>query len=161
MAPTLNVKGAESGTARVLGSGLSGECHARAYGICTRLNEAFAGVAELVVFHPVDTIAKRLMSNKSKVRQSSRVAHFGAGLTAHPVHRSLLRRSQLSSSANTRLRRLASVFCRCFPVSATRLATRSPSAFTSTEASHGSATSSRGTTRASSRTRLVRGRASS
>lgn len=25
------------------------------------------GVAELVVFHPVDTIAKRLMSNKGKV----------------------------------------------------------------------------------------------
>lgn len=27
-----------------------------------------AGVAELLVFHPVDTIAKRLMSNKNKVR---------------------------------------------------------------------------------------------
>ena len=27
-----------------------------------------AGVAELLVFHPVDTIAKRLMSNKAKVR---------------------------------------------------------------------------------------------
>ena len=26
------------------------------------------GIAELLVFHPVDTIAKRLMSNKSKVR---------------------------------------------------------------------------------------------
>lgn len=52
MAPTLNVKGSESGTARVLGSGTS-------------------GVAELLVFHPVDTIAKRLMSNKSKVSFSS------------------------------------------------------------------------------------------
>jgi hypothetical protein len=40
-------KGKESGTARVLGSGTS-------------------GVAELLVFHPVDTIAKRLMSNKAK-----------------------------------------------------------------------------------------------
>ena len=30
----------------------------------------FAGVAELLVFHPVDTIAKRLMSNKSKVCHS-------------------------------------------------------------------------------------------
>ncbi|TDL16811.1 mitochondrial carrier [Rickenella mellea] len=39
--------GKDSGTARVLGSGMS-------------------GVAELLVFHPVDTIAKRLMSNKSK-----------------------------------------------------------------------------------------------
>ncbi|KAH9949088.1 mitochondrial carrier domain-containing protein [Amylocystis lapponica] len=48
MSPTLNVKGSDSGTARILGSGTS-------------------GVAELLVFHPVDTIAKRLMSNKSKV----------------------------------------------------------------------------------------------
>ncbi|KAF8635698.1 hypothetical protein AX15_000323 [Amanita polypyramis BW_CC] len=38
----------ESGAARVLGSGTS-------------------GVAELLVFHPVDTVAKRLMSNKAKV----------------------------------------------------------------------------------------------
>jgi len=52
MAPTLNVKGKESGAARILGSGAS-------------------GVAELIVFHPVDTIAKRLMSNKSKVSLSS------------------------------------------------------------------------------------------
>ncbi|ELU37652.1 carrier protein [Rhizoctonia solani AG-1 IA] len=42
----------ESGTARVLGSGAS-------------------GVAELLVFHPVDTIAKRLMSNKAKVSFSA------------------------------------------------------------------------------------------
>ena len=45
-------KGKESGTARVLGSGAS-------------------GVAELLVFHPVDTVAKRLMSNKSKVSGST------------------------------------------------------------------------------------------
>lgn len=30
--------------------------------------EIFEGVAELLVFHPVDTIAKRLMSNKNKVK---------------------------------------------------------------------------------------------
>jgi len=42
----------DSGTARVLGSGAS-------------------GVAELLVFHPVDTIAKRLMSNKAKVSFST------------------------------------------------------------------------------------------
>lgn len=29
-----------------------------------------AGVAELLLFHPVDTVAKRLMSNKSKVHLS-------------------------------------------------------------------------------------------
>ncbi|KAJ3556131.1 hypothetical protein NM688_g2195 [Phlebia brevispora] len=52
MAPTLSGKGKESGAARILGSGTS-------------------GVAELLVFHPVDTIAKRLMSNKSKVSLST------------------------------------------------------------------------------------------
>ncbi|KAI0784643.1 mitochondrial carrier domain-containing protein [Abortiporus biennis] len=52
MSPTLNVKGKESGTARILGSGAS-------------------GVAELLVFHPVDTIAKRLMSNKGTVSFST------------------------------------------------------------------------------------------
>jgi len=41
----------ESGTARILGSGAS-------------------GVAELMVFHPVDTVAKRLMSNKTKIAPS-------------------------------------------------------------------------------------------
>ncbi|KAF7294534.1 Mitochondrial carrier protein [Mycena indigotica] len=48
MSPPLSSKGKESGTARVLGSGAS-------------------GVAELLVFHPVDTVAKRLMSNKAKM----------------------------------------------------------------------------------------------
>ncbi|KAI6030626.1 mitochondrial carrier protein [Pisolithus orientalis] len=52
MAPSHAGNGKESGTARVLGSGAS-------------------GVAELVVFHPVDTVAKRLMSNKSKVSMST------------------------------------------------------------------------------------------
>lgn len=45
-------KGKESGTARVLGSGTS-------------------GIAELLIFHPVDTVAKRLMSNKAKVSAST------------------------------------------------------------------------------------------
>ncbi|KIM65820.1 hypothetical protein SCLCIDRAFT_22386 [Scleroderma citrinum Foug A] len=52
MAPSHTGNGKESGTARVLGSGAS-------------------GIAELLVFHPVDTIAKRLMSNKSKVSMST------------------------------------------------------------------------------------------
>ncbi|KIK74263.1 hypothetical protein PAXRUDRAFT_176250 [Paxillus rubicundulus Ve08.2h10] len=34
----------------------------------TRTHAAHAGVAELLVFHPVDIVAKRLMSNKAKVR---------------------------------------------------------------------------------------------
>ncbi|EJD01766.1 mitochondrial carrier protein [Fomitiporia mediterranea MF3/22] len=47
MSPIASGKGKDSGAARILGSGTS-------------------GIAELLVFHPVDTIAKRLMSNKSK-----------------------------------------------------------------------------------------------
>ena len=42
----------ESATARLLGSGS-------------------AGIAELMVFHPVDTIAKRLMSNQGKVASTA------------------------------------------------------------------------------------------
>ncbi|KAJ7290211.1 mitochondrial carrier domain-containing protein [Mycena rebaudengoi] len=48
MSPPPSGKYKESGTARVLGSGAS-------------------GIAELLIFHPVDTIAKRLMSNKSQI----------------------------------------------------------------------------------------------
>lgn len=44
--------GKDSGTARILGSGTS-------------------GIAELLIFHPVDTVAKRLMSNKNKVSFST------------------------------------------------------------------------------------------
>lgn len=42
-------KHSESGLARFLGSGTS-------------------GILELLIFHPVDTVAKRLMSNQKKVR---------------------------------------------------------------------------------------------
>ncbi|KAJ9601977.1 high copy suppressor of abf2 [Cladophialophora chaetospira] len=56
MAPVLGVAGKEfkreSGTARLLGSGS-------------------AGIAELMIFHPVDTIAKRLMSNSTRVTSVS------------------------------------------------------------------------------------------
>ncbi|KAG5725092.1 hypothetical protein E4T56_gene10260 [Termitomyces sp. T112] len=52
MSPAPTGKGNESGTARVLGSGTS-------------------GIAELLIFHPVDTVAKRLMSNKAKVSFST------------------------------------------------------------------------------------------
>ncbi|THH10109.1 hypothetical protein EW145_g1559 [Phellinidium pouzarii] len=48
MSPVSGRNGKDSGAARILGSGTS-------------------GIAELLVFHPVDTIAKRLMSNKNKV----------------------------------------------------------------------------------------------
>lgn len=48
MSPTAGGPQRESNLARLLGSGS-------------------AGIAELAVFHPVDTIAKRLMSNESKI----------------------------------------------------------------------------------------------
>jgi hypothetical protein len=41
--------------------------------------KGFAGVSELLIFHPVDTIAKRLMSNKAKVL--SQPTHSGVALT--------------------------------------------------------------------------------
>ncbi|KAF8162703.1 mitochondrial carrier domain-containing protein [Crassisporium funariophilum] len=52
MSPPSSSNGKDSGTARVLGSGAS-------------------GIAELLIFHPVDTVAKRLMSNKAKVSFST------------------------------------------------------------------------------------------
>ncbi|RYP57484.1 hypothetical protein DL769_009446 [Monosporascus sp. CRB-8-3] len=52
MAPMVAAKEHESNVARLLGSGS-------------------AGIAELAVFHPVDTIAKRLMSNQTRVASMS------------------------------------------------------------------------------------------
>jgi hypothetical protein len=60
-------KSKDSGTARVLGSGASGEFTARR-NYTVEIYRREAGVAELLVFHPVDTVAKRLMSNKNKVK---------------------------------------------------------------------------------------------
>ncbi|KAI1411665.1 mitochondrial carrier [Hypoxylon sp. FL1857] len=52
MAPMVTGKERESNLARLLGSGS-------------------AGISELAVFHPVDTIAKRLMSNQTKIKNTS------------------------------------------------------------------------------------------
>ncbi|KAI1787459.1 mitochondrial carrier [Ganoderma leucocontextum] len=71
MAPQLNVKGSDSATARILGSGAS-------------------GIAELLVFHPVDTIAKRLMSNKSKVSSSTLSSIIFKEYATAPLGRKLL-----------------------------------------------------------------------
>lgn len=54
MAPHLDGPRRESANARILGSGVS-------------------GIAELFVFHPVDTIAKRLMSNKDSSKTLNQV----------------------------------------------------------------------------------------
>lgn len=48
MSPPIATGKSESGTARFLGS-------------------ASSGVLELLIFHPVDTVAKRLMSNQTRV----------------------------------------------------------------------------------------------
>ncbi|KAH9953312.1 mitochondrial carrier domain-containing protein [Russula dissimulans] len=71
MSPVLAVKGKESGTARILGSGTS-------------------GVAELLIFHPVDTIAKRLMSNKAKVSFSTLSPIMFREYSTAPLGRKLL-----------------------------------------------------------------------
>lgn len=47
MSPPISSSHSESGTARFLGS-------------------ASSGILELIIFHPVDTVAKRLMSNQNK-----------------------------------------------------------------------------------------------
>lgn len=69
--PTLAVNGKDSGTARIFGSGTSGTSGLYTVKRGTLLTNnclrASLGVAELLIFHPVDTIAKRLMSNKAKV----------------------------------------------------------------------------------------------
>ncbi|KAF8261261.1 mitochondrial carrier domain-containing protein [Lactarius quietus] len=71
MSPTLAANGKDSGTARVLGSGTS-------------------GVAELLIFHPVDTIAKRLMSNKAKVSVSGLSPIIFREYATAPLGRKLL-----------------------------------------------------------------------
>ncbi|KAK2607944.1 hypothetical protein N8I77_006583 [Diaporthe amygdali] len=55
MSPPSRTTEKESNLARLLGSGS-------------------AGISELAVFHPVDTIAKRLMSNETKIRNSSQLS---------------------------------------------------------------------------------------
>ncbi|GAA5909530.1 Ggc1p [Sporobolomyces salmoneus] len=54
MSPPAGGNGRDSGAARVLGSGTS-------------------GIAELIIFHPVDTVAKRLMSNKDTGKAISEI----------------------------------------------------------------------------------------
>lgn len=62
----------ESGTARLLGSGLYPTARSPLRNRpLTVLGSA--GIAELAIFHPVDTIAKRLMSNQGKVASAARL----------------------------------------------------------------------------------------
>ncbi|PAV23463.1 mitochondrial carrier [Pyrrhoderma noxium] len=70
MSPVASGKGKDSAAARILGSGTS-------------------GIAELLVFHPVDTIAKRLMSNKSAVSGNLSTVLFREHASA-PIARRML-----------------------------------------------------------------------
>ena len=74
MSPHSSSSGKDSGAARVLGSGTSGQWWSITtmffffYNTINYIDTwSFLGVAELLIFHPVDTVAKRLMSNKAKV----------------------------------------------------------------------------------------------
>ena len=60
----------ESATARLLGAGAFSRIMQRLPPL-TILGSA--GIAELIIFHPVDTIAKRLMSNQGKVATASKL----------------------------------------------------------------------------------------
>ncbi|KAL7423753.1 high copy suppressor of abf2 [Cryptotrichosporon argae] len=61
----------ESGTARILGSGAS-------------------GIAELIVFHPVDTVAKRLMSSRTSSSLANLNQIIFRSAAASPVHQKFL-----------------------------------------------------------------------
>lgn len=50
------------------------------------LGSATAGVSELLLFHPVDTVAKRLMSNQTVAVKGQPVAEAKAALNKVPVH---------------------------------------------------------------------------
>ena len=62
----------ESATARLLGSGMVSFLR-RCFLNTKRYGLGSAGIAELAIFHPVDTIAKRLMSNQGKVTSAARL----------------------------------------------------------------------------------------
>jgi hypothetical protein len=51
----------------MLGSGSAGYTNFIRSFKASKLTRTLTGVAELLIFHPVDTIAKRLMSNQAKV----------------------------------------------------------------------------------------------
>ncbi|GLB35649.1 putative mitochondrial carrier [Lyophyllum shimeji] len=78
MSPPTTSKGKESAAARFsVGNIWSIQHFSVTDGLSVQLTRrGFSGsVAELLIFHPVDTVAKRLMSNKAKVAQ--RVYKFG------------------------------------------------------------------------------------
>lgn len=57
--------------------------HVLSSGISWLIVTGSAGIAELAIFHPVDTIAKRLMSNQGKVASAARLNEVIFRDTAH------------------------------------------------------------------------------
>jgi hypothetical protein len=114
------------------------------------------GVAELLIFHPVDTIAKRLMSNKAKVGFAS---FRPSPMTRIDPTRSRSPHCRPSSSASTPRHRWGASCSRSSLASGTQQVTRSRSAYTSSAGSPGSTTSSPGTTSRTSRMRSASARA--
>lgn len=178
MSPTIDGKGKESGTARILGSGTSGmSLHVMFAKICSIFG-CWIGVAELLVFHPVDTIAKRLMSNKAKVLLPLRLLSVSAfspsWLSRTPnttprasknengkrKNRSPLHRCPLSSSENTPLHPLQNVCYHYSPVSVTQQDIKSPRGYTNMAVNLSLMMSCQNITRLSFRIPLERGRAS-
>jgi len=117
--------------------------------------DSTSGVAELLVFHPVDTVAKRLMSNKNKVcaligTSCSRIKYLAC--------RSRSRQFRLSSSAMLQVNQYFPSCCLYSLVLGMPQATRLLSGYTSSVVSHTSTTSFPGITRHSLQTPLERGR---
>ena len=148
MSPPMSGKGKESGAARILGSGTSGAflCSPRR-GSCSNncTLGIYSGVAELLIFHPVDTVAKRLMSNKVKV--CSALSSFSSSrayrVQPEPMcifvsYRSPSLLCHLSSSVTTRRRPSDASYSRYSQVSGTPPVTRSLSGYTSLVDSRGS-----------------------
>ncbi|KAJ2357864.1 high copy suppressor of abf2 [Coemansia erecta] len=77
MSPAGSGKYKESGTARLLGSGAS-------------------GILELFTFHPVDTVAKRLMSNTDKIFGGGQPVSQSLGKLNHVIFRDAAGKATLS-----------------------------------------------------------------
>ncbi|KAI9312494.1 mitochondrial carrier domain-containing protein [Dichotomocladium elegans] len=83
MSPPALTGKSESGTARFLGS-------------------ASSGILELLIFHPVDTVAKRLMSNQSRI--------FGGGITLDQSRAALTKIIFKDAANEAFLKKYASLF---------------------------------------------------
>lgn len=113
------------------------------------------GVAELLIFHPVDTVAKRLMSNKAKVRFPPTCGNILRLIRSRRYHS---RHFRPFFSVTPPPRRLQGNSYHFSLVLDMLLAIRSRSACINLEGSHGSTTCSTSTTRTTSPIPLANGK---